>query len=155
MGSVGRNARDRHDLRRRRDRAPRRREPGHGLDAGQEAGASGQPRAIDTPSGRSHLQSRALKDLTLGFPEIVWATRTINQNKFVLDGELAIPGPNGFSFDLLVNRLRRRPNSERFRREVSETPAVYIVFDMLAVQQTSLLSEPFRDRRAALERFVI
>ena len=71
---------------------------------------------------------------------------------FVLDGELAIPSSKGFSFDLLVNRLRLRTNSERFRRELAETPAIYIVFDMLAGRE-SLLEQPFCKRRAALQRF--
>ena len=99
-----------------------------------------------------HLQSRSLKDLTRGFPEIVSAVQLIQPSSFVLDGELAIPSSNGFSFDLLVNRLRLRTNSERFRHEVAETPAIYIVFDMLAGQE-SLLEQPFRKRRAALQRF--
>lgn len=99
-----------------------------------------------------HLQSRSLKDLTRGFPEIVSAAQRTDPDSFVLDGELAIPSPNGFSFDLLVDRLRLRPNSERFRRELAESPAIYIVFDMLAGRE-SLLEQPFRKRRAALQRF--
>jgi ATP-dependent DNA ligase len=99
-----------------------------------------------------HLQSRSLKDLTRGFPEIVSAVQTVPLDSFVLDGELAIPSPNGFSFDLLVNRLRLGTKSERFRREVAETPAIYIVFDMLAGRE-NLLEEPFRKRRAALQQF--
>jgi ATP-dependent DNA ligase len=99
-----------------------------------------------------HLQSRSLKDLTRGFPEIVSAAQRLDPDSFILDGELAIPSSNGFSFDLLVNRLRLRTNSERFRLELAETPAIYIVFDMLAGQE-SLLEQPFSKRRAALERF--
>lgn len=37
---------------------------------------------------------------------------------FVLDGELAIPTEDGFSLDLLVNRLRLRVTGERFQREL-------------------------------------
>jgi ATP-dependent DNA ligase len=99
-----------------------------------------------------HLQSRSLKDLTRGFPEIVSAAQRLHPDSFVLDGELAIPSPNGFSFDLLVDRLRLRTNSERFGRKLAETPAIYIVFDMLAGRE-SLLEQPFRKRRAALQRF--
>src|SRR5215468_6805704 len=63
-----------------------------------------------------HLQSRALKDLTPGFPEIVMAVRALKVRSFVLDGELAIPTEAGFSFDLLANRLRLRVSGERFAR---------------------------------------
>src|SRR6516225_8701789 len=53
------------------------------------------------------LQSRTGKSLTSAFPEIVAAFRALGPKRFVLDGELALPTKNGFSFDGLVNRLRR------------------------------------------------
>jgi hypothetical protein len=52
------------------------------------------------------LQSRTGKSLTEAFPEIVAAFRALSPNRFVLDGELALPTEDGFSFDGLVNRLR-------------------------------------------------
>src|SRR6266436_5617153 len=71
------------------------------------------------------LQSRTGKSLTSAFPEIVAAFRALSPKRFVLDGELAMPTENGFSFDGLVNRLRigsarlalevrdRRPSTSR------------------------------------------
>lgn len=100
-----------------------------------------------------YLQSRAQKDLTPGFPEIVKAARALKPRCFVLDGELAIPTEHGFSFDLLVNRLRLRVTGERFQREVKATPAIYVLFDILADHSGSLLDLRFRERRVALEQF--
>src|SRR5262249_43984488 len=100
-----------------------------------------------------HLQSRALKDLTPGFPEIVKAARALKPRAFVLDGELAIPTDAGFSFDLLVNRLRLRVTGDRFARELNAKTAVYVLFDILADKRGSLMNLQFRDRRMALERF--
>ena len=54
------------------------------------------------------LQSRTSKSLTSGFPEIVAAFRALSLKRFILDGELALPTEDGFSFDGLVNRLRTR-----------------------------------------------
>jgi ATP-dependent DNA ligase len=48
------------------------------------------------------LQSRTGKRLTSGFPEIVAPFRTLSPKRFVLDGELALPTENGFSFDGLA-----------------------------------------------------
>jgi ATP-dependent DNA ligase len=100
-----------------------------------------------------HLQSRALKDLTPGFPEIVKAARALKPRAFVLDGELAIPTDAGFSFDLLVNRLRLRVTGDRFAREVKATPAIYVLFDILENNTESLLGLPFKERRSRLEQF--
>ena len=96
------------------------------------------------------LQSRTGKSLTSAFPEIVAAFRALSAKRFVLDGELAMPTENGFSFDGLVNRLRI--GSARLALEVRDSPAMYIAFDMLANSE-NLLGSPFRLRRKTLERF--
>ena len=96
------------------------------------------------------LQSRTGKNLTGAFPEIVGAIRALNQKRFVLDGELALPTEDGFSFDGLVNRLRI--GSARPALEVRDSPAIYIVFDMLAHSE-NLLGSPFQLCRKTLERF--
>jgi ATP-dependent DNA ligase len=96
------------------------------------------------------LQSRTGKSFTSGFPEIVAAFRALSPRRFVLDGEVAMPTENGFSFDGLVNRLRI--GSARLALEVRDSPAIYIVFDMLANSE-NLLGSPFRLRRKTLERF--
>ena len=96
------------------------------------------------------LQSRTGKSLAGAFPEIVAAFRGLSPKRFVLDGELALPREDGFSFDGLVNRLRL--GSARLALEVRDSPAIYIVFDMLASSE-NLLGSPFRLRRKTLERF--
>ena len=96
------------------------------------------------------LQSRTGKSLTSAFPEIVAAFRALSPKRFVLDGELAMPTENGFSFDGLVNRLRI--GSARLALEARDSPAIYIAFDMLANSE-NLLGSPFRLRRKTLERF--
>ena len=96
------------------------------------------------------LQSKVGKSLTSAFPEIVEAFRALRPKHFVLDGELALSTEHGFSFDGLVNRLR--VTGPRIARAAQESPAIYIVFDMLA-DAASLLDLPFRLRRKTLEQF--
>jgi ATP-dependent DNA ligase len=95
------------------------------------------------------LQSRTGKSLTSAFPEIVAAFRALRPKRFVLDGELALPTEDGFSFDGLVNRLRI--GSARLALEVRDSPAIYVVFNMLA-DAASLPDLPFRLRRKTLEQ---
>jgi ATP-dependent DNA ligase len=49
------------------------------------------------------LQSPTGKSLTSAFLEIAAAAADIGSGTFILDGELAIPTQNGFSFDLLLS----------------------------------------------------
>jgi ATP-dependent DNA ligase len=71
----------------------------------------------------------------------------------VLDGEIVVRGESGSEdFDALQQRIH--PASSRVQRLAAETPAVYVAFDLLALDDDSLMDEPFERRRAALERLL-
>lgn len=97
------------------------------------------------------LQSKSGKPLDRYFPEIVTAVKELASTSFVLDGELAVPLKGAFSFDDLLQRIH--PAQSRVKKLAAETPAIFVIFDLLAEDEKSLLDEPFEKRRAALERF--
>jgi ATP-dependent DNA ligase len=70
----------------------------------------------------------------------------------VLDGELAIPLGDALSFDEL--QLRLHPAASRVQKLAAAHPALFIVFDLLADEDSkSLLALPLRERRKTLESF--
>jgi ATP-dependent DNA ligase len=99
------------------------------------------------------MQSKSGQPLARYFPELVEALQAAKADKFILDGEIVVPtADGGLSFDALLQRVH--PAESRIRRLSAETPAVYIVFDLLADQSgKDLSSAPLADRRAALEKF--
>jgi len=98
------------------------------------------------------LQSKAARSLTRYFPELVEALREVEARQFALDGEIVVPQGRAFSFDALLQRIH--PAASRVRRLAAETPALLIVFDLLAdADGRSLLTKPLRARRAALTAF--
>ena len=98
------------------------------------------------------LRAKSGKPLGRYFPEIVALIRSLPGDRFVLDGELAIPIGETLSFDALQMRLH--PAESRIRKLSAETPAIFILFDMLmAPEGGSLLHAPLTERRAALEDF--
>jgi ATP-dependent DNA ligase len=97
------------------------------------------------------LQSKGEKPLTRYFPEIAAAARDLPADGFVLDGEIVVPRAGAFSFDDLLQRIH--PAATRIARLSQETPAVMIVFDLLAREGKSLLDAPLAVRRKALETF--
>ena len=98
------------------------------------------------------LRSKAGQSLGRYFPEVVAALAALGAERFVLDGELVVPMQRRLSFDDLL--LRIHPAASRVAKLSAESPASFIVFDLLADDAgRSLADEPLAARRPALERF--
>jgi len=98
------------------------------------------------------LQSKSGQGLTRYFPEAVAYLAALKPDRFVLDGELVIPGPEGLSFDALLARVH--PAASRVRMLAETTPSKLLVFDLLVDEHgEDLRALPLRERRARLERF--
>ncbi|MGC2109180.1 MAG: ATP-dependent DNA ligase [Candidatus Korobacteraceae bacterium] len=99
------------------------------------------------------LQSKAGQPLGRYFPEIVEALQKLKATQFVLDGELVILRDGKLSFDDLL--LRIHPAASRIQRLSRETPATYLLFDLLVDEKgKSLVEIPLGARREELVRVV-
>lgn len=101
--------------------------------------------------GDVQLISKSGKPLGRYFPEVVAMLEALKPERFVLDGELVIPIGDCLSFEAL--QLRLHPAESRVRKLAAETPAQFMLFDLLALGQELLASEPLSVRRARLESF--
>ncbi|HEV7553466.1 MAG TPA: hypothetical protein VGP65_17395, partial [Candidatus Angelobacter sp.] len=96
------------------------------------------------------LQSKAGQPLGRYFPEIVATLLALPARKFVLDGEIVIRQGKGLDFDALLQRIH--PAASRIQRLSQETPATYMVFDLLVdAKGRSLVAKPLSARRMALQ----
>ena len=103
---------------------------------------------------RVELAAKSGKTLARYFPEMVEriAGLPARTDDFVLDGELAIPVGSTLDFEAL--QLRLHPAESRVRKLARETPAIFILFDLLiAPGGASFIEAPLEDRRRALESF--
>jgi ATP-dependent DNA ligase len=96
------------------------------------------------------LQSRNAKPLLRYFPELREPLLAQLPQRCVLDGELVVTSDKGLDFDAL--QLRQHPADSRVQKLAKEIPASYVAFDLLALDDDSMLEVPFGERRAALER---
>jgi ATP-dependent DNA ligase len=93
----------------------------------------------------AYVQSRGGKDLGRYFPELSFVA-----GRYVLDGELVIRDADGnLEFDSMQERIH--PAQSRIDLLSKEIPVTYIVFDLLAEGDESLLERPLRERRERLE----
>jgi ATP-dependent DNA ligase len=98
------------------------------------------------------LRAKSGKSLSRYFPEMLQILASVTPRYFVLDGELAVPIGETLSFDALQARLH--PAESRVRKLAAQTPAIFILFDMLmAPHKESLIANSLKERRAALEEF--
>lgn len=95
------------------------------------------------------LGSRNERPLTRYFPELLDPLRASLPERCVVDGELVIATHEGLDFDALQQRIH--PAESRINRLAAETPASFVAFDLLAIDDRSLLDEPLRVRRDELE----
>jgi ATP-dependent DNA ligase len=94
---------------------------------------------------QSVIQSRSGKPLARYFPEL-----SFPEGRYVVDGEIVIDDPEGGQdFDALQQRIH--PAQSRIAMLAEQTPARYVAFDLLAVDDEAWLERPFSERRAELE----
>ena len=100
------------------------------------------------------LQSKASKPLTRYFPELVERLRAVPERELVLDGEIVVFEGDGLSFDALLQRIH--PAGSRVQRLARETPASFIVFDVLSDRPGGdLTSLPLAERRKHLDELAV
>ncbi len=100
------------------------------------------------------IGSRNTKPITRYFPEVAEAVRRELPERCVVDGEIVVASADamGLDFEALLQRIH--PADSRVQLLARETPAVLIVFDLLALGDDDLTGHPFADRRARLERAI-
>lgn len=99
------------------------------------------------------LITRNGKDKSAQFPEVAEALQALAVKKkkpFVLDGEIvALIGSEPGRFQELQSRMHVK-ESHLISRHRSSTPAALVLFDVLLVDEETLVREPWHKRRARL-----
>jgi ATP-dependent DNA ligase len=95
------------------------------------------------------LGSRNDRPLTRYFPELVDLLLAALPERCVVDGEIVVVTGTGLAFDTLQQRLH--PAASRVNKLAAETPASFVAFDLLALDDRDLTGEPFAERRRLLE----
>jgi ATP-dependent DNA ligase len=97
------------------------------------------------------LSSRNQRPFNRYFPELVAPLLAALPERCVVDGEIVVADTdgNGLDFDGLQQRIH--PAASRVKMLSEQTPASFVAFDLLAVDDSNLLEVPFGERRAMLE----
>src|SRR4051794_24267357 len=87
------------------------------------------------------LWSRNDRPLSRYFPELAAAIRQLHDRRVVVDGEILVSDGGRFDFSALMNRLH--PAASRVEHLRVETPATYVIFDLLWRDERDLRALPF------------
>ena len=96
------------------------------------------------------IASRSTKELNRYFPDVVAAVKANLPERCVLDGEIVIALDGRLDFDALSQRIH--PAESRVNMLAEQTPASLVAFDLIAIDDDSLLDTPFSARRKRLEK---
>jgi ATP-dependent DNA ligase len=99
-----------------------------------------------------YTQSRDLKPLDRYFPELAGPFREELPERCVLDGEIVIARDGALDFEALL--LRIHPADSRVRLLAADTPASFIAWDLLALDDEDLRGVAQGVRRTRLEQLL-
>jgi ATP-dependent DNA ligase len=97
------------------------------------------------------IGSRNERPMTRYFPEVVEAVKANLPDRAVVDGEIVVPDPDGKRLEFETLQQRIHPADSRVRLLAEQTPAHFVAFDLLALDDRNLMKEPFAERRRLLE----
>src|SRR3984957_10064447 len=98
------------------------------------------------------IGSRNERPMTRYFPELVTAFLTELPQRCVIDGEIVLPDFTSGRLDFEALQLRLHPAASRVKLLAAQTPAHFVAFDLLALDDEDYTARPFSQRREALER---
>jgi DNA ligase-1 len=95
--------------------------------------------------------SRRLEKVTGSLPEIARMTLQIKAKSAILDGEVVAMGKDGrpMAFQEILKRFRRKYNVEKLALQI---PLNLFLFDLIYLDDKSLIDLPLTERRALLEK---
>jgi ATP-dependent DNA ligase len=102
--------------------------------------------------GEVEIGSRNERPMTRYFPEVAEALTANLPPRCVVDGEIVIPDASGRRLDFEALLQRIHPAASRVALLAEQTPAHFVAFDLLALDDADLCEQPFEQRRAALEQ---
>ncbi|MHA2433161.1 MAG: ATP-dependent DNA ligase, partial [Candidatus Thorarchaeota archaeon] len=100
------------------------------------------------------IYSRRMQDVTEGLPDIVTIARQeISVDKAILDGEVVAVDGMGrpYPFQTVMRRFGRTRDVEQVKEEVSLR---LFLFDVILVDEESMIDEPYLQRRRSLKEIV-
>jgi len=100
--------------------------------------------------GELFLQSRDRNPLDRYFPELSAPLLASLPQRCVVDGEIVIAMDGQLDFEALL--LRIHPAASRVAMLAERSPASFVAFDLLALDDASLMETPQEERRARLEK---
>ncbi len=98
------------------------------------------------------IGSRNERPMTRYFPDVVEAVLANFPPRAVVDGEIVIADTERNTLDFEALQQRIHPAASRVTLLSEQTPASFIAFDLLALDDDDLTGRPLIERREALER---
>jgi ATP-dependent DNA ligase len=101
------------------------------------------------------LTSRNQKPFNRYFPELLPALIDALPERCVVDGEIVIAHAEGKGLDFDALQQRIHPAESRVRMLAEKTPASFVAFDLLALDDRDLIATPFGQRRQLLQQHLV
>jgi len=103
---------------------------------------------IQVDEGDVEIRSRQGVSMTKWFPEIGMVLPELGGGRHVIDGEIIVPGMDGFAGDAEFKRLVKRAARRGYR--AGDDLVAFVAFDLLVHSDRSVMALPWHRRRTRL-----
>lgn len=98
------------------------------------------------------IYSRKLEDVTNAIPDVAEMLIKASEHDIILDGEvIAVDGERPLPFQYVLRRFRRKHDIESHVERIKLVPNI---FDIISIDNETLIDEPFSKRREILEESI-
>ncbi|HVF53110.1 MAG TPA: non-homologous end-joining DNA ligase [Actinomycetota bacterium] len=111
-------------------------------------------RALAVCSDETALYSRNRNDITASYPELHRLHERLVALDAIVDGEVVAMHNGRPSFERLQSRINLQ-NPKEVERIAKSIPVTFIAFDLLYLDDVSLVSKPIEERKRILEEIVV
>jgi bifunctional non-homologous end joining protein LigD len=102
-------------------------------------------------AGHIRLESRNLREITSQYPEVRPLAAELGARQAILDGEIVAFDDDGRPDFQRLQRRMHLASEAAVRRRAADTPATYVLFDLLFLDGRDLTDLPYAKRRERLE----
>lgn len=119
---------------------------------GYEFAWGGRRAIVYVDGGRPKALGSDSAEITASYPELRVMAETIGSQRLILDGEIVVLDDDGIPHHEALQARADAKDRAAIQRRMRQSPATYLISDLLYLDGSVLVDEPYEQRRTTLDK---